>query len=96
MLAVKASSWIINVVPVMALFLIWQTYDSTKPKIFWSSIIVVGYLFFAPVVSGALSFIVLLIHMFVAFTSERRKEAELRESFMSAELEAQFEKNRTA
>jgi uncharacterized membrane protein len=89
MIAAKSAYWILNIVPIIALVIVWRAYDSIKPKLFWTGIMVLGYLIFSQVAASAICFIVLLIHIFVLHQHKKKTDQEKKDRIMESVLEVQ-------
>jgi len=90
--AENAAYWVVNIVPFLALVVIWHAYETLVTKLFWIAILVFGYFAFSPAASGAISMVVLLINIFVAYFKDQDAKKRKKDQMMNDAFRAQRDK----
>ena len=74
--------------PLTTILLIWYSYNSVYPRIFWTLILVVSWQIFPFWGFAYVSLIVFLIHIFTGYFKEKQLEDEKERNTQSKILEA--------
>lgn len=81
--------WLLRLAPILALTVVWKSYDSNMPKIIWTAIIILGFVLFNEVVGAAISFIIFIFHIFVLHQKQMKDAKDRHERMLEKAIESQ-------